>query len=78
MSDRLKLIIATILDIPPADVGDDASPETLASWDSVKQMDLMLAVEDDFGVRFSDDEIATLTTYVAIRDALLTRGETLT
>lgn len=78
MSDRLKLIIATILELPLESVGDDASPATLANWDSVKQMDVMLAVEDEFKVRFDEEEISTLTSYASIRDAIASRGVALT
>jgi acyl carrier protein len=78
MSDRLKVVIASILDILSDDVRDDTSPETLANWDSVKQIDLMLAVEDEFKVRFNDEEIATLASYASIKEALLARGATLT
>lgn len=70
MSDRLRAIIASVLDLAPADIGDDASPDTIANWDSVKQMDVMLAVEDEFQVRFEDEQIAQLTSYIAIRDAI--------
>jgi acyl carrier protein len=77
MVDRLKIVIASFLDIDPASVGDDASPETIPSWDSVKQIELMLGVEDEFKIRFTDDEVSNLVSYAAIRDALLSRGQTL-
>ena len=70
MSDRLRAVIASVLDVSPSDIGDDASPETMPSWDSVKQMDVMLAVEDEFQIRFEDEQIAQLTSYIAIRDAV--------
>ena len=74
MSERLKNIIATILEVPVERVTDDASTETLDNWDSVKQMDIMLGTEDEFKVQFKEEEIATLTSYRAIRDALTARG----
>ena len=77
MPDRLKNVIAAILDIPTSEIGDDASPETISQWDSVKQMDLMLAIEDEFNIRFNDDEMVTLTSYPAIKDAIVSRGATL-
>jgi acyl carrier protein len=77
MSHRLKIVIASILDIPSEEVGEDSSPETLSNWDSVKQIDLMLGVEDEFRVRFTEEEIATLTSYASIREALLARGAVL-
>ena len=78
MSDRLKLLIATILELPLESIGDDASPMTLPNWDSVKQMDVMLGVEDEFNVRFDEEEISALTSYASIKDAISSRGVALT
>ncbi len=74
MERRLKTTIAAVLGLDPDAVKDDASPETIPEWDSVKQMDIVLAVEDEFDVRFNDDVIATLASYVLIRDELASLG----
>ena len=74
MERRLKTTIAAVLGLDPDAVKDDASPETIAEWDSVKQMDIVLAVEDEFDVRFDDNVIATLASYVLIRDELASLG----
>jgi acyl carrier protein len=74
MERRLKTTIAAVLDIDPGTLGDDASPETIANWDSIKQMDIILAVEDEFDVRFRDETIAELASYVLIRDELALMG----
>ena len=74
MERRLKTTIAAVLGLDVDAVGDDASAETIAAWDSVKQMDIVLAVEDEFDVRFSDDVIATLASYALIRDELASLG----
>ena len=74
MTDRLKAVIASFLDLELGQFEDSASPATISAWDSVKQIDIMLGVEEEFKVRFRDEEIATLTSYVAIRDALRGRG----
>jgi len=37
-----------------------SSRDTLEEWDSVKHMYVMLALEEEFSVEFTDDEIANL------------------
>ena len=74
MEHRLKTTIAAVLGIDANALGEDASPETIANWDSVKQVDIILAVEDEFGVRFKDDEITALSSYARIRDTLAGMG----
>jgi acyl carrier protein len=72
--DRLKATIAAVLDIDAAALGDDASPETIPDWDSVKQMNIILAVEDEFDVRFKDEAIENLSSYALIRQELASMG----
>jgi len=38
-----------------------SSAETISSWDSLKHMNLVLALEETFGVLFSEEQIAELT-----------------
>lgn len=59
---------------------DSITPETGMSneprWDSLRHMQVIFALEDVFGVRFRDDEIAKLTSVAAIVAALAERGKT--
>jgi acyl carrier protein len=72
--DRLKTLIADVMGVKKESVGDDASPTTVATWDSLRQMNLILALEEEFGVRFGDAELSTLTSLSAIRSALRAKG----
>lgn len=60
---RLKQIMGTVLKVDPAAIGDDASIETIRTWDSMRHMSLVLALEDEFGVAIPDDEAASITSY---------------
>lgn len=63
MLDRLRKVLATVLDIDVAAVTDDASPATVKNWDSLKQMQIMLALEDEFHVHFDDEQILELSSF---------------
>jgi len=76
MESRLKTTLAAVLNVDVGQIDDNASPETLADWDSVKQMDIVLAIEDEFDVRFDDDVIPSLGGYAKLRDALKSLGVT--
>lgn len=71
---RLKATVAAVLDVDPAGLGDDASPATIPNWDSVKQMDIILAVEDEFNVRFNDEAFTEISSYALIRAELASMG----
>lgn len=47
-------------------ITDDASPETMDIWDSLKHMNLITALEEEFQVTFSDNEILEMLSYKLI------------
>ena len=44
-------------DVLEADVSADSSPVTIASWDSVKHLNLMLALEEEYGFQWAPEEM---------------------
>ena len=48
MENRVKKVIAEILDIEINSINDNTSPETVESWDSLKQMNIIVALEEEF------------------------------
>jgi acyl carrier protein len=55
--DRVRGIAADIFQIPLAQVGPDSSPESIAAWDSVHHLNLVLALEQEFNLQFEPEEI---------------------
>jgi acyl carrier protein len=51
---RVRQIAGDVLD---ADVHADSSPSTVESWDSVKHLNLMLALEEEYGFQFLPEEM---------------------
>ena len=45
MHSKIKQIIATILDVAVTDIRDDSTAQTLAKWDSINHMNIVLALE---------------------------------
>lgn len=76
MDTRLKKVVAAVLGITVPDVTNEASPATLKNWDSLKQMQIMLALEEEFGIQFDDEQIHELSSYKLIAAELAKRGIT--
>jgi acyl carrier protein len=53
--------------------GGDMRRADLAQWDSLKHVEIVFALEDQFGVRFDESEFATLDSVPAIAAAVLKR-----
>ena len=72
--DRIGAIFQDILDSPDLQVTAATSPEDIKDWDSVARLNLVLAIEEAFQVRFSPDEIANLKTVGDFERALGAKG----
>ena len=57
---RVQAILADILQISPAQITTNSSPDTLETWDSVNHLSMVLAVEQEFNVHFMPEEIEQL------------------
>jgi len=46
---------------------DDASSDNIENWDSLRHLNLILALEEEFGVSIPDDEVGNLVNYKLIQ-----------
>ncbi|MCK5218436.1 acyl carrier protein [bacterium] len=60
MDDKIKNIMAVVFEIPVGQINDESSPDTIESWDSISQMALVVAIEEEFELEFCDDEIVEM------------------
>jgi acyl carrier protein len=72
MEERLKEIMSQVFDVPKESINNDSSPDTIDNWDSVNHMNLVLALEQAFGISFEPDEIIEMMNFelvlVILRD----------
>ena len=61
IKDRVRAALARALKTNPDAIVDNASQMELSEWDSVRHMNVVLALENDFGIEFEDAELPTLT-----------------
>ena len=67
VDNRIKEVMASVFDISKEDVKDDTSPDTIELWDSLKHMNLIVALEEEFEIEFSDDDISNIMNYQLIK-----------
>ncbi len=60
MKDRVFTVISQVMDVPLESVNEDSSPDTIANWDSLHHMNLVLALEEEFNVQFSDEQAVNM------------------
>jgi acyl carrier protein len=49
-------------DVLLTDVTPESSAETVESWDSVQHLNLILAIEEEYGFQFSPEEMESMKT----------------
>jgi acyl carrier protein len=60
MLERTRAIAADIFEIPVDRILAESSPDTIETWDSIHHLNLVLALEQEFAVQFSPEEIEQL------------------
>jgi acyl carrier protein len=74
MHDRLRGVFAEVFELSPSAVPHDASNENLPLWDSLRQLELMLALELEYGVRIPTEAMLELQSVAAIEEFLAERN----
>lgn len=57
MEQKIKEIMASVFGMNVSDIGDSASASNIEVWDSLKQMDLVMALEEEFNIEFDDEDL---------------------
>jgi acyl carrier protein len=60
LEQRVIETVATVLNMSVAELTADSGPESLAQWDSMTHLSLVLALESEFGLGFSDDDVTDM------------------
>jgi acyl carrier protein len=67
----LQELMSTILGVSSELIGPGASTDNLPTWDSLAHMNLVIALEEEFGISIPDDEAANITSYELVRISVL-------
>ncbi|MGH3380455.1 MAG: acyl carrier protein [Actinoallomurus sp.] len=73
-TDGLIEVLSDVLEIPGDELLDDVGPGTHAGWTSLKHVELVVAIEENYGVTLSHKEIRGLVDVRAVRTLLRAKG----
>lgn len=63
---KLKVLLARVMRVDIATISADASTGTIATWDSLSHMKLVLALEEEFDVAFDESQIEHMTSFAKV------------
>ena len=52
--------MSAVLGIPTSTIRENASRESYSKWDSMKHVELVIAIETEFGFRLKGDEVGKM------------------
>lgn len=70
MDRNLERMLAEVLEIPVTTITDDLEMKNVEIWDSLKHMELVMSLENHFGIQFSFDDIVTMKSVREIKRVL--------
>ena len=71
---QLFQIIAGVLKIEPETLNDESNALNTPNWNSLRHIEIMLAVENAFGVRFTMPEMVSMQNIGDMRQLLIAKG----
>ena len=66
IEDDVRRVFAATLKIPPEAVAPDASPDSVAAWDSMGHMRLITAVEAELTVTLTMEQVLAIDSFAAL------------
>ena len=70
----LKNTLAIVFNVPALLIGEESSMDTLSQWDSVKHLNLVLAIEDAFNVSLTEEQSLEILSFPLIKVVLGEHG----
>jgi acyl carrier protein len=74
LEDRLKQILSSTLNVPEEQIREESSVENVEAWDSLAHLNIILSLEQSFGISISPEEAIEMTSLTSMRKKLRELG----
>jgi acyl carrier protein len=65
-------VLSNVLQKPLNQLAEDTNAKNTPNWDSLKHIEVMFAIEEEFSIQFSEAELSELNSVVKIVEAIKT------
>jgi len=70
MENKLKRLLSVVLDVDEEMINEKASADSIEGWDSLKQMNIIVAIEEEFGILFDEDEAILSNSFSSLNELI--------
>jgi acyl carrier protein len=58
--------MSLVFEMSATEINDESSTDNIDNWDSLRQLNLVLALEEEFGISIPDEEVGNMVNYKII------------
>ncbi len=74
LKEKILNAMSLVFEVPMDEINEDSSTDSIENWDSLRQLNLILALEEEFGISIPDEEVGNMVNYkivfLMVSDAL--------
>lgn len=70
----LKNVLAILFKVDAEEINDDSSMDNVEKWDSLSHLKLVLALEDEFKISFTEEESIEILSFGLIKEVMKEHG----
>lgn len=67
---QVLAIMSRVFNVSMNELGDNPSIESVENWDSLKHMYLVVAIEEEINISFTEDQVSQITCFIDICNIL--------
>jgi acyl carrier protein len=67
MDKKLKHILSVVFNEDIKNINENSSSDTILNWDSIRHLNLILTLENEFNISIPDEEVGNLMNFKLIK-----------
>lgn len=67
LDNKILEVMSFVFEVPVSELNEESSQDTIESWDSVKHLNLIVALEEEFGIEIPIEEVGNMISFKLIR-----------
>jgi acyl carrier protein len=68
VDEKIRKALAAVFGLKPDEINENTSRENVVKWDSMKHLQLIVALEQELGIEFENDELPLMTSFKKIKE----------
>lgn len=67
LDNKILEVMSFVFEVPVSNLNEESSQDTIESWDSVNHLNLIVALEEEFGIEIPIEEVGNMISFKLIR-----------